>query len=183
MGLSLATCQIKKWCVWQWSHPTPRPYASGCHFFLRLFLRADLWCEELSPWDTCIDQFNTRPPTWETSLWSDISSPILPRTDKYQGEQRTCLSYPLWLQWTQHAPVPPNCFFVVIRALGCSEPRQRGVLCGLVWLWLSVALTTGSSQGEWQALRSSPIRMNDDPPHQCQPYCHSHDKKEEDAEA
>lgn len=88
-----------------------------------------------------------------------------PRTDKYQGEQRTCLSYPLWLQWTPHAPVPPNWFFVVIRALGCSELRQRVYfLCGLVWLWLSVALNTGSSQGGWQALRTSPIRMNDDPP-------------------
>lgn len=115
----------------------------------------------LSPWDTCIDLFNTRPPTFETSLESDISSPALPRTDKYQWEQRTCLSYPLWLGWMQHAPASPNWFFVVICALGCSEARQRGVLFGFVWLWLLVALNTASSQGDWQALHSSPICMND----------------------
>lgn len=164
MSLSLATWLMKKWCVRQWPNPTPcHPFCMhmGATFSQIVLLWADLWCVVLSPWDTCIDQFNTRPPTFETSPGRDISSPARPRTDKYQWEQRTCLSYPLWLRWTQHATASPNCFFVVIHALGCSEPRQRGVLCGLVWLWLSVALNTASSQGDWQALHSSPIGMND----------------------
>lgn len=98
------------------SDPTRRPHNSPsiCIWVplsLRLFLWADLCCVELSPWDMCIDQFNTRQPTWETSLWSGISSLA-------QREQRTCLSYLHSLQWMQLQSLQ-IVFFVVIRALGC----------------------------------------------------------------
>lgn len=123
---------------------------------VRLLLWADLWCVLLSPWDTCIDEFNTRPPTWGTSLRRDVSSPAQPWTDKYQGEQRTCLSYPLHLQWRQNASVTPNCCFSLF-FFGNPWPwLQKEVLCGLVWLWLLLALNIGSSQGDWHMHSACP---------------------------
>lgn len=117
--------------------PTTPQYASGCHFLSDCSCEPICWCGVLSPWDTCIDQFNTRPPTWETSLWSNIFSLAQLRTDKYQREQRTCLSYPLRLQWTQHALVPPNWFF-------CSNPcpwlPQAPAEGGFVWIGMIMAI-------------------------------------------
>lgn len=81
----------------------------------------------LSPRDACIDQFNTRPPTRETSLWRDVSSAAWPWTDKYQGEQRGCLSYPLHLQWRRKASVTPSpcfsfsLFHSAIHNVGCKR--------------------------------------------------------------
>lgn len=152
------TFLIKKCCLWQTFHLM--------YIWAPLFLFwADLQCVVLSPLDACIDQFNTTQSTWETCLCGHISSPARPLPDKYQREQRTCLSYPFWHQWSQHAPAPPNCFFFCGNLCPWQQRAQaEGGLCGLVWLWLSVALNTGSIQGEWQALWSCPVHMDENSP-------------------
>lgn len=121
----------------------------------------------LSPRDACIDQFNTRPPTRETSLWRDVSSAAWPWTDKYQGEQRGCLSYPLHLQWRRKASVTANpcfafsLFHSAIHNAGCKEE----VLCGRIWLWSLVALNIGYCQGEWHTLSAGNIEQQSTEPH------------------
>lgn len=152
-----------------------------CHFLSDC--SRDSICVALSPWDTCIDQLNTRPPTCETCLWSDVSPPA--RTDKYQGRTKNLPLISALTPMDTASSGPSTLFFCGNPCPWLQRAQAQGVLCGLVWLWLSVALNTGSSQGEWQGLYSSPIRMNETPPPNTTTFCHhhSHDTRGKDAEA
>lgn len=164
------TSLIKKCCLWQTFH--------SMYIWAPLFLFwADLQCVVLSPLDACIDQFNTTQSTWEPCLCGHISSPARPLPDKYQREQRTCLSYPFWHQWSQHAPAPPNCFFFCGNL--CPWQQRAQAEGGFVWIGMIMAIGSPKHRlhPRWM---TSPLIVpcsHEWKLPQLKRYCHSHDKK------